>query len=111
MQVKTSFKDKLVSALGAFGTVLWYLIALAIASLPFAILKLPFWGILVFMLLISIPFVNIIAGAGLYIWAFIEALGQKQDAVVIAFYVVFAILALYVVIAVLPVVFTSRRQR
>lgn len=110
MQEKTSLKDKLFSALGTFGYILWYLVMLGIATLPFVILKLPFWGIMVFMLLVSIPFVNIIAGAGLYIWAFIEALGQKQDAFVIAFYVVFAIAALYVLLSVLSG-FTSSRRR
>lgn len=106
---RTTIKEKLIGAFGAFGYILFLLLGIVVAALPFVILDMPFWFILIAYAIFMIPLVGSIAKLGVFIWAFIEALSQKQDWVVIAFYVVCAYVVFEFLINFISVVIPRRR--
>lgn len=91
-------KEKLGASLGMFGVILWELVLFVICFMPFMILGFPFWlAVIVVILMNVLPVLGGTVSLGLYIWAFIVALKMSSSALVIAFYVCFA---LYVIVAV-----------
>lgn len=91
-------KEKLGASLGMFGVILWELVLFVICFMPFMILGFPFWiAVIVVILMNVLPVLGGAVSLGLYIWAFIVALKMPSSALVIAFYVCFA---LYVIVAV-----------
>ena len=95
-------KEKLTSALGSFGIVLWYIISFLYSFAPLIILRFPFFVDLILIgIIMFLPFVGELIRLGLYIWAIVVALGQPIDAVSIVFFV-FAIL--YTLTTVVPLI-------
>lgn len=91
-------KEKLGASLGAFGVILWELALFVICFMPFLILGFPFWlAVIVVILMNVLPVLGGVASLGLYIWAFIVALKMASSALVIAFYVCFAVYVIAVV--------------
>lgn len=92
-------KDKLVSALGTFGVVLWYAIVVLITFAPLTILGFSFWidAIIIFAIT-TIPFLGSIVNVVIWIWAFVVCIGGPQDVFAIIYYVLFANKAIYVLL-------------
>ena len=93
-------KEKLMSALGKFGFVLFYVIMLLFIIAPLVILNLPFWVtvILIFIVFAS-SYIGGIVCVGLYIWAIVHVFTHRFDIVSLVFLV---IAALYFLIFVIP---------
>ena len=93
-------KDKLMSALGRFGFILFYVIMLLFIVAPLVILDLPYWAavILIFIILAS-SYIGGIVCVGLYIWAIVHVFTHRFDIVSLIFLV---IAALYFLIFVIP---------
>ena len=93
-------KDKLMSALGRFGFILFYVIMLLFIVAPLVILDLPYWAavILIFIIFAS-SYIGGIVCVGLYIWAIVHVFTHRFDIVSLIFLV---IAALYFLIFVIP---------
>lgn len=95
-------KDKLASALGGFGAVLWYIISFLYGFAPLVILRFPFWlDLLLIIAMTSIPLVGELIRIALYIWAFVVVVNGPFDIIAIVFYVFFA---LYFFTTLLPLI-------
>lgn len=82
-------KEKLTNALGVFGVVLFYLLRLVIAVLPFLMIDCNFIVTFLIVLLCQfIPLLDII----IWIWGLISAFLGPQDVFAIIYYIAFAIL-------------------
>ena len=82
-------KDKLFSVLGGFGIFLYYVIILIISGLPFAMIDLPFFVIVILILVEQmLPFTSII----FWIWGLVSAINGPQDGFATAFYIAFVVL-------------------
>ena len=93
-------KDKLMTALGSVGIVLFYIIMLLFCVAPFMILDLPIWAEFILILIIlSTSTLGGIICIGLYVWAAIVALTHPINLVSIIFFV---IAVLYILIFVIP---------
>jgi len=85
-------KDKLLSTLGVFGVVIWYVLSLIFCFAPLFFLRLPFlaeW--LLIMVILAIPFIGEIVRLGLYIWALPIVLGEPIDFFSIIYYISFVL--------------------
>lgn len=95
-------KEKFTNALGTFGTVLFYILAFAIAFIPFFILDFPWWAeILIIVAMVNLPIIGTIAELVLYVWGFTAAIKNPTDLFSIIFFVG---LALFIFIGVIPVI-------
>lgn len=93
-------KEKLSTALGAFGSVLWYILSIVYAFAPLYILHFPFWvDAIIIAAILFIPFIGELVRLVLYVWAFIVVLSQPIDIVSIIFFVC---AALYFFTTILP---------
>lgn len=98
--------DLLSGSLGVASFLVAWTIRIFFAFLPLYVLDLNFFIDLILIALVTFAGVlgSIIYG-GLWIWAFICALGQPLDAVVVIFYIVFALHALNITQAVVRTLF------
>lgn len=77
-------KEKLQSALGTFGNVLYWIFRLLISILPVVMIDAPFWAsFLIFLICAIIPYLSL----PLWIWGFIAAIRGSQDVFAIIYYV------------------------
>lgn len=86
---KITFKEKLSNALGAFGTVLYFLIRLIISILPFVMIGGNFF---LTLLLISINTFVPFASAVFWIWGLVCAIKGVQDIWAIIYYIAFVLI-------------------
>lgn len=87
-------KEKLSSALGSFGGILWYIISFLYSFAPLFILRFPFWVDLILIgVILFLPIIGEIVRIALYVWAFVVAIGQPVDIVSIIFFVFAALYA------------------
>lgn len=85
-------KEKLVSALGTFGMILWYIISCLYAFAPLLYLDIPFLlGFALAFVIITFPVIGGIVSIVLYVWATIVALQSPFNIVTIIF-LIFALL-------------------
>lgn len=84
-----NFRDTLSDALGTFGIILYYLIAVLINILPFVIIDTNF--ILTFIF-VSLQTLFPISRVIFWIWGLIAAIEGVQDVYAIIYYIAFAIL-------------------
>ena len=84
-------KDKLMTALGAVGIGIWYLITLLIAVIPLVMINAPF--LLNILLLAFALFVPATSGV-FWVWGLVCAIRGPQDIIAIVYYVLFAIMFL-----------------
>lgn len=84
-------KDKLMNALGTVGIVLWYLISILIAVIPFVMIGAPFLlNLLFFGIVQFFPASSVI----FWIWGLVCAIKGPQDTWAIIYYVMFVIMFL-----------------
>ena len=99
-------KEKLMNALGTAGIILWYLVSLLIAIIPFVmigasfLLNLLFFGIVQFFPASSVAF---------WIWGLVCAIKGPQDAWAIIYYVLFVIMFLPFFISTILNLFNKRK--
>ena len=82
-------KDKLLGALGGFGIVLWYILLIVVAGLPFAMIGTRFW---ITALLIGVECCLPISSVVFWIWGLICAIQEEQDVWAILYYIAFAVM-------------------
>lgn len=99
-------KEKLMSALGTFGFVLWYLISLLIAVLPLVMIDAPFLlNLLLIVIALFIP-----ASSGIFwVWGLVCTIRGPQDTIATIYYVLFAIMFLPYFINVILSLFNKRK--
>lgn len=85
---KESLKEKSQGALGFLGIVLYYLIRIFIAILPFVMIGANF---IVTLILISVEMFIPLTSIVFWIWGFVCAIMGKQDFLAIMYYIVFAV--------------------
>lgn len=84
-------KEKLMNALGATGTILYYLASMLVAFFPIFIISKSFWISLLFFWIIQIfPISSVV----FWIWGLIITLKGPQDMIAIFYYVLFVIMFL-----------------
>ena len=84
-------KDKLMNTLGTVGVILWYLVSLLIAVLPFVMIDASFLLNILFFTIIQIfPASSVI----FWIWGLVCAINGPQDAWAIIYYILFIIMFL-----------------
>ena len=84
-------KEKLSSALGTFGVVLYYLIRISISALPFVMIG---GGFLLTFLLFLVMYFFPVTGIIFWIWGLVRAISGVQDWLAIIYYICFVILFL-----------------
>ena len=95
-------KEKLTSALGTFGLVLWYIVSFLYSFSPLVILHFGFLIDLVLIIVMTaVPFFGELVRIALYIWATVVVCSAPIDAVSIVFFI-FA--ALYLVTTIIPLI-------
>ena len=93
-------KEKLMSALGWFGGILFYIIMLMFCCVPFLMLDLPIWADLVLLFIIfTFRSLGGIVCLGVYVWATVRVFSRPFD----VFSVVFLVfMAAYVLLFIVP---------
>lgn len=82
-------KEKLSSALGLVGIILYYIISLLIAFFPIFIISKSFWISFIFFWIIQIfPLSSVF----FWIWGLVITLNGPQDIIATIYYVLFAIM-------------------
>lgn len=82
-------KEKLQTALGTAGLVIFYLISFGVFLLPLVMIKLPFWqGLLCFAILYFFNASSIV----FWVWGLVCAIKGQQNAFAIIYYILFVIL-------------------
>ena len=99
-------KEKLMTALGAVGIGLWYLISLLIAVIPLVMINAPF--LLNLLLLATALFIPATSGI-FWIWGLVCAIRGPQDIIAIIYYVLFAIMFLPYFINSVLTIFNKRK--
>ena len=100
-------KEKLMNALGTLGVILWYLVSLLIAVIPFVmidasfLLNILFFGIVQFFPASSVIF---------WIWGLVCAINGPQDTWAIIYYVLFAIMFLPFFISTISSLFSKSKH-
>ena len=83
-----TMKDKLISTLGVFGGIIWFLVSALISFLPLAMIGGSFWlNLLFFAILFFIPSTSAI----FWVWGLVCAIQGQQDAWAIVYYVLFVV--------------------
>lgn len=91
---------KFLSKLGTVGVVVYWIIAVILFVMPLVILGLPWWAdIIIFGVMLGIPFVGEVVEFAVYVWALVEAVRQPFDWAVLLFYIS---LVIYIVSALIP---------
>lgn len=84
-------KDWLVSALGSAGFIVYFIILVVMNALPMIILDFPWWAVVLVCLALSFFEWSQFLYLGVWIWAFVVALGQPIDWISCLFFVAFAV--------------------
>ena len=86
-------KDFLLTSLGTFGIILFYLLCFFITYYPLLMFKMSWWLCLLLALLVQLVVLNIPFGPEvLWIVGLFGAVSRKQDIFAIIYYVLFALI-------------------
>ena len=104
-------KDKLVGALGGFGYVIFYIVALLLTFAPLVSLNLPFLvRLLVIAAVLMLPFVGELILFILWVWAFIVELRTPIDTWSIIFFVAAAVYIFTFLLPILIALFSHKKS-
>ena len=92
-------KDKLLSALGTFGVILWYIISAIIYILPLVMIGKSF---LMNLLFLAVMYFFPLSSVVFWVWGLVCTINGPQDVFAIIYYVVFAVMYLPFVLSFLP---------
>lgn len=99
---RVPLKEKLGTALGGIGIVLWYLICLILVTAPIMILSLPWYvELIAFFVIVQFGFIGGLVQFALYVWAFTVAINGPTDGLAIVFY---CCAAIYLIVSVIPAI-------
>lgn len=87
----TKLKDWLLGALGSAGFIVYLFILVAMNVLPMIILDFPWWAVVLVCFALSFFEWSQFLYLGVWIWAFVVALGQPIDWISILFFVAFVV--------------------
>ena len=87
----TKLKDWLLGALGSAGFIVYLFILVVMNALPMIILDFPWWAIVLVCFALSFFEWSQFLYLGVWIWAFVVALGQPIDWISILFFVSFVV--------------------
>ena len=92
-------KDFLLTSLGTFGILLFYVISLLITVYPLLMFKMSWWLYMILALIIQLVVVNIPFGLEvLWIIGLIGAISGKQDIFAVIYYILFVLLVVPTII-------------
>ena len=84
-------KEKLLSALGSVGIVIWYIGTIFVSIIPFVMIGASFWlNLLFFGIVQFLPVSSVV----FWIWGLVRAIQGPQDIWAIIYYVLFVIMFL-----------------
>lgn len=106
----SNHKEKLMSKLGSVGIVLWYISNIFLTIAPFFVLDLSFWWVFIALAVVLTipPILGDVILLGLYIWGLINVIGSSPTALVIIFYIAFAIFVIYHIISLTTALLAAR---
>lgn len=87
----SKLKEWLLGALGGAGYIVFLFIIIFINVLPMVILDFPWWAVILTCFALSFFEWTQFLYLGVWIWAFVVALGQPIDWITILFFVAFAV--------------------
>lgn len=102
-----TIKEKITGALGAFGIVLYFLVQLIVAILPFVMIG---GGFFLTLILTSINYWLPITSVVFWIWGFVCAIKGVQDIWAIMYYIAFVIIWIPFFISTILSIFSKRRR-
>lgn len=101
-------KDFLLTSLGPFGIILFYLVSIFITLCPLLMFEMSWWLYLLLTLVVQLVVVNIPLGLeALWIVGLFGAVSGKQDVFAIIYYVLFALIIGSAIVRIVKV-FTSK---
>ena len=93
-------KEKLMSALGWFGWILFYIIMLMFCLVPFLVLDLPIWAnIILLFIIFGFRSLGGIVCLGVYVWALARVFSRPFDMLSVVFLV---FMAAYFLLFIIP---------
>lgn len=96
-------KEKLFQALGSAGSIIYWILLIAVGIMPFVVINLPFW---LDLLLMAVCFFIPATSGIFWAWGLIATICGPQDVIAVIYYILFAIMFL----PFLPVRFLSLLQ-
>lgn len=91
-------KEKLTTALGTAGLVIWYVLSVLVTFAPLTILHFSFFiDLIIIMVTTTVPFIGNIVSVVIWVWALLECINGPQDIFAIIYYILFVLKAFYVV--------------
>lgn len=99
-------KEKLLSALGSVGIVLYYLATLLVSVLPFVMIDVAF---ILKLVLIAISTIFPATSVIFWVWGLIGAINGPQDFIAIIYYVLFVVMFLPFFISTISSLFRKSR--
>ena len=98
-------RNKLSSALGAFGSVIFYIIGILLTFAPLFILDWPIWVKLIIVAVLNIiPVVGNLLSIVLWVIGFFATLNSPQDIIAIIYYVLFALNVVIFIIGIVSLI-------
>ncbi len=100
-----TIKEKLGSALGGIGLILWYAVSAIVTFAPlFCVLKFNFFiDFLIILAILAFPLVGAVVELVIWVWSFVVAISMPFDIFMGIYYVA---LAIYVLTKLVPMVLT-----
>lgn len=100
-----TIKEKLGSALGGIGLILWYAVSAIVTFAPlFFVLKFNFFiDFLIILAILAFPLVGAVVELVIWVWSFVVAISMPFDIFMGIYYVA---LAIYVLTKLVPMVLT-----
>lgn len=93
-------KDKIFSAFGTIGLIIWYIVSCALMYAPLYFIGFPWWAnLIVIVIILSVPVIGDIIELASWIWGFTIIVHEPFGFAVVWFYVAFVV---YLVLNVIP---------
>lgn len=101
-------KEKLQSALGSFGGILYWILIILIGVLPLVMIGTPFWlDFIILAVCAFIPYLSL----PLWIWGLVEAIKGPQDIFAIIYYIATVVIFLPTIISIFSGLFNAIKNR
>lgn len=87
-----TFKERLFGALGTFGSILYYILAVCLTFCPLSALGFPFWlKLILIMVVTTIPFIGPACELVLWVWSFFIMIHAPLQAFTIFYFIACAV--------------------
>lgn len=103
-------KEKMQSALGGFGMILWYAISTMYSFAPLLVLGFPVWvDIILVIAMMTLPMAGGIIRFALFVWAFIRVFSMPINIITVIFFICAIIFFIFEAIPAIKIMFTGHR--